>query len=210
MGAGLRYIVSVLLAVIVTLAAFYMMHRLISGAGGEREDIDPPPGIRFGPVDIEPELTREQRKRPEPPPPPEEPPPPPDLEIAQMEKQAVNMPELDMPDLNFSPTGGNPVLGGFNTNRNAEGDVVPLVRIQPQYPRDAAMNQIEGWVRVQFTITETGTVTNPRVIDAEPPRVFDRAALRAILRWKFKPRIIDGVAVARSATQQIDFNLDGS
>jgi len=186
------------------------MHRLISGAAGAREEIEPPPGIRFGPVKIEPELTREQRKRPEPPPPPEEPPPPPDLEIAQMEQQSVNMPELDMPDLNFSPTGGNPVLGSFNTNRNAEGDVVPLVRIQPQYPRDAAMNQIEGWVRVQFTITETGTVTNPRVIDAEPPRVFDRAALRAILRWKFKPRIIDGVAVARPATQQIDFTLDGS
>ena len=132
------------------------------------------------------------------------------LEIAQVEQTPVNMPQLDLPDLNFSPTGGNPVLGNFNTNRNAEGDVVPLVRIQPQYPRDAAMNQIEGYVTVQFTITETGAVTNPRVIDAEPPRVFDRAALRAILRWKFKPRIIDGVAVARPATQTIDFNLDGS
>ena len=210
MGAGFRYFISVLLAVVVTLAAFYLMHRLISGAGGDREEIEPPPGIRFGPVEIDPTIQEKQRERPEPPPPPEEPPPPPDLEIAQVEQQAVNMPELDMPDLNFSPTGGNPVLGNFNTNRNAEGDVVPLVRIQPQYPRDAAMNQIEGYVTVQFTITETGTVTNPRVIDAEPPRVFDRAALRAILRWKFKPRIVDGVAVARPATQTIDFTLDGS
>lgn len=209
MGAGLRYFVSVLLAAIVTLAAFYMMHKLISGATGDRESIEPPPGIRFGPVDIEQTIQEKRRERPEPPPPPDEPPPPPDLEIAQVEQQAVNMPDLDMPDLNFSVTGGSPVLGSFNTNRNAEGDVVPLVRIQPQYPRDAAMNQIEGWVRVSFTITETGTVTNPRVVDAEPPRVFDRAALRAILRWKFKPRIIDGVAVARTATQQIDFTLDG-
>lgn len=210
MGAGVRYFVSVLLAVIVTLAAFYMMHKLISGATGDRESIEPPPGIRFGPVEIEQTIQEKRRERPEPPPPPEEPPPPPEIEIAEVQQTTVNMPELDMPDLNFSPTGGNPVLGSFNTNRNAEGDVVPLVRIQPQYPRDAAMNQIEGWVRVSFTITETGTVTNPRVIDAEPPRVFDRAALRAILRWKFKPRIIDGVAVARTATQQIDFTLDGS
>lgn len=209
MGAGLRYIVSVVLAVIVTLAAFYLMHRLISGAGGERENIEPPPGIRFGPVEIEQNLTRESRRKPEPPPPPDEPPPPPEIEIAEVQQAQVAMPELDLPDLNFSPTGGNPVLGNFNTNRNAEGDVVPLVRIQPQYPRDAAMNQIEGWVRVEFTITETGTVTNPRVIDAQPPRVFDRAALRAILRWKFKPRIVEGVAVARTATQQIDFTLDG-
>ncbi|MBY6205931.1 energy transducer TonB [Halomonas denitrificans] len=210
MGSGLRYLISLVLAVVVTLAAFYFMHKLISNAGGDNEVLEPPPGIRFGPVEIDDTITKESRKRPEPPPPPEEPPPPPDLEIAQVEQTPVNMPQLDLPDLNFSPTGGNPVLGNFNTNRNAEGDVVPLVRIQPQYPRDAAMNQIEGYVRVQFTITETGAVTNPRVIDAEPPRVFDRAALRAILRWKFKPRIVDGVAVARTATQTIDFNLDGS
>ncbi len=210
MGSGLRYLISLALAVVVTLAAFYFMHKLISNAGGDNEVLEPPPGIRFGPVEIDDTITKESRKRPEPPPPPEEPPPPPDLEIAQVEQTPVNMPQLDLPDLNFSPTGGNPVLGNFNTNRNAEGDVVPLVRIQPQYPRDAAMNQIEGYVTVQFTITETGAVTNPRVIDAEPPRVFDRAALRAILRWKFKPRIIDGVAVARPATQTIDFNLDGS
>lgn len=210
MGSGLRYLISLALAVVVTLAAFYFMHKLISNAGGDNEVLEPPPGIRFGPVEIDDTITKESRKRPEPPPPPEEPPPPPDLEIAQVEQTPVNMPQLDLPDLNFSPTGGNPVLGNFNTNRNAEGDVVPLVRIQPQYPRDAAMNQIEGYVTVQFTITETGAVTNPRVIDAEPPRVFDRAALRAILRWKFKPRIIDGVAVARPATQTIDFTLDGS
>ena len=210
MGSGLRYLISLALAVVVTLAAFYFMHKLISNAGGDNEVLEPPPGMRFGPVEIDDTITKESRKRPEPPPPPEEPPPPPDLEIAQVEQTPVNMPQLDLPDLNFSPTGGNPVLGNFNTNRNAEGDVVPLVRIQPQYPRDAAMNQIEGYVTVQFTITETGAVTNPRVIDAEPPRVFDRAALRAILRWKFKPRIIDGVAVARPATQTIDFNLDGS
>jgi protein TonB len=93
-------------------------------------------------------------------------------------------------------------------DRGAEGDVVPLVRINPQYPRDAAMNQIEGYVTIEFTITETGAVRNPRVIDSKPPRVFDREAIRAILRWKFKPRVVDGEAIARRATQTIEFNLD--
>ena len=68
----------------------------------------------------------------------------------------------------------------------------------------------EGWVKIEFTITETGTVKSPRVIDAEPPRVFNREAIRAILKWKFKPRVVDGVAVERLATQTIDFNLEGS
>ena len=62
---------------------------------------------------------------------------------------------------------------------------------------------------MEFTITEAGTVKDPRVIDADPPRVFNREALRAILKWKFKPRIIDGVAVERPATQTLDFTLDG-
>jgi protein TonB len=46
------------------------------------------------------------------------------------------------------------------------------------------------------------------VIDSQPPRVFDREAIRAILRWKFKPRVVDGQAVERQATQTIDFTLD--
>ena len=48
------------------------------------------------------------------------------------------------------------------------------------------------------------------VIDSKPPRVFNREAIRAILKWKFKPRVIDGVAVDRTATQIIDFSLDQS
>jgi periplasmic protein TonB len=116
---------------------------------------------------------------------------------------------LDMPALDVPMSGSGPFLGAFGqVDRTEEGDIVPLVRIQPQYPRDAAMNQIEGWVRIEFTIDETGSVRSPRVIEARPPRVFDREAIRAILRWKFKPRIVDGVAVPRQATQTIEFSLD--
>ena len=210
MNSGFRYLISVTIAIIVTLSAFYLMHKLISGATGDRESLEPPPGIRFGPVDLDDTITREERRKPEPPPPPETPPPPPQMEIAEVEQVTQQMPDIDMPDLNLSMTGSGPMLGNVGMNRTEEGDIVPLVRIQPQYPRDAAMNQIEGFVTVEFTITETGSVTGPRVIDSSPPRVFDRAAMRAILRWKFKPRIIDGVAVQRTATQTLDFTLEGS
>jgi protein TonB len=47
------------------------------------------------------------------------------------------------------------------------------------YPREAAISGIEGWVKVEFTITAIGTVKDPRVIDAEPARVFNREAIRA-------------------------------
>lgn len=208
MGSGIRYMFSVALAVVVTIAAFYLMHRLISGADGERERLDPPPGIRFGPVDIDQDLVTKDRRKPDPPPPPDTPPPPPDIQVSDVEQTPQDLPDMQMPDLNLGVGAGPPVLGKVGMDRGAEGDVVPLVRINPQYPRNAQMNMIEGYVTIEFTITETGSVRDPKVIDSKPPRVFDREAIRAILRWKFKPRVVDGTAVARRATQTIDFNLD--
>jgi protein TonB len=100
-------------------------------------------------------------------------------------------------------------IGSFGqVDKTEEGDIIPIVVIRPMYPRDAALRGIEGWVKVEFTITEVGTVKDPSVLDADPPRIFNREALRAILKWKFKPRIVDGVAVERRATQIIDFSLD--
>jgi protein TonB len=117
---------------------------------------------------------------------------------------------MDLPDIDLPLVGGEGMfIGNFQqVDRSAEGDIIPVVVIRPMYPRDAAIAGIEGWVKVDFTITEVGTVKDPRVIDAYPPRVFNREAIRAILKWKFKPRVVEGVAIERQATQVIDFSLD--
>ena len=122
------------------------------------------------------------------------------------------MPSMDIPDLDVPMVGGSGMfIGNFQqVDQTAEGDIIPVVVIRPMYPREAAMTGTQGWVKVEFTITEAGTVKDPRVIDAKPPRLFNREAIRAILKWKFKPRVIDGVAVERRATQVIDFTLDDS
>lgn len=211
MGRGIRYAVAVTLALVLTLVTFHIMHTLVSGAEGEREQLERPPGIRFGPVEIDETVEQRDRRRPPPPTPPEQPPPPPEMEIAQMEQPVRDMPDMEMPDLDISMSGAGPFLGSMaQADRNGEGDAVPLVRIQPQYPRDATVAQIEGYVTLEFIIDETGSVRSPRVIDSRPPRIFDRAAIRAILRWKFKPRVVDGQAVERQATQTIEFSLDGT
>ena len=119
---------------------------------------------------------------------------------------------MDLPDLDVPLVGGEGMfIGSFQqVDRNAEGDIIPVVVIRPMYPREAAITGTEGWVKLEFTITEAGTVRDPRVVEAEPPRIFNREAIRAILKWKFKPRVIDGVAVERRATQTIDFTLEGN
>ncbi len=83
----------------------------------------------------------------------------------------------------------------------SDRDVIPLVRIEPEYPPHAAQRNIEGWVIVRFTITPMGTVKDAMVVDSQPPRVFDEAAARAVSRWKYNPKVQDGVAVERRGVQ---------
>ncbi len=197
------------LAVGVTFGLFVFMYKLIQSGGGDRELSEAISGIRFGPVDIPDEVMTRSRRVPPKPPPPKKPPPPPQMEISAQQNIEA-MPIMDMPNLDLPLIGGSGMfIGNFGTvDKTSEGDIIPLVVIRPMYPRDAAMKGIEGWVKVQFTITALGTVKDARVIDSDPPRIFNREALRAILKWKFKPRVVDGVAVDRLATQIIGFDLD--
>lgn len=150
-----------------------------------------------------------QLKQRQPPPPPEKSTPPPRPRInLQTQTQPVS-PQLNMAmnlnvPLNF---GDGPWLGPLATSQIDSG-FVPLTRQPPQYPYKAARRGIEGWVRVEFDITEAGSVDNVTVIESDPPGTFDQAAIRAVYRWKFKPRIIDGKAVAGKATQVVEFKLN--
>jgi protein TonB len=96
---------------------------------------------------------------------------------------------------------------GKTTKSGLSRGVVVLSRPRPSYPRDALRNRQEGWVKLSFTVTTGGTVSNPRVVASKPRRVFDRAALQAIRKWRFKPRLVNGKAVQTTAVQVIEFNL---
>jgi protein TonB len=204
--------VSAILAIGVTFGLFLFMFKLISSGGNNNEELSAIAGIHFGPVDIPDDVLLKNRRIPKKPPPPKNPPPPPKMQVSKMDKVVQNMPRLDLPDLDLPMSGGEGMyIGNFaGVDKTEEGDIIPIVVIRPMYPRDAALKGLEGWVKIGFTITAIGTVKAPKVIEAKPPRIFNRAAIRAILKWKFKPRVIDGVAVDRSATQTIDFTLDQS
>lgn len=206
----LRTALAALVAVAVTFGLFLFMYELISSGGGDRGELEAIAGIHFGKVEIPDEIATRSRRKPPKPPPPKEPPPPPKMQVSKMEQPVQNLPQMDLPNLDVPLVGGEGMfIGNFQqVDRTAEGDIIPVVVIRPMYPREAAMTGTEGWVKVEFTITEAGTVKDPRVVDAQPPRIFNREAIRAILKWKFKPRVVEGVAVERRATQVIDFTLD--
>jgi protein TonB len=129
----------------------------------------------------------------------ERPPPTP-----QTPRMALSQGGLDNNVASLSPvvdTRG--AMRGLKLSAGSDRDVVPLVRISPEYPQRALTRGLEGWVKVQFTITTTGTVKDPLVVDADPKNIFDDAALKSIARWKYNPKIEDGVAIERVGMQTI-------
>ena len=116
--------------------------------------------------------------------------------------------ESEMPSLAIrSESGARPSIEA-GVERTLDSEVVPLFRDAPRYPHEALMNRTEGWVEIEFTIAVDGSVKDAVVVGAQPDRVFERDALRAIARWKFQPLVVGGVAVERRARQIIEFTLD--
>ena len=94
------------------------------------------------------------------------------------------------------------------TLTHADGDAVPLVRVPPRYPERALQRGVEGRVLVGFTIDRAGNVRRPEVLAAEPPDVFDRAAIEAVSQWKYNPRVRNGEAIERPGMKiSIPFRL---
>jgi len=206
----MRQIASTFFGILVATLLFFVMSRLISGSNDANRDHENALRLDFIQVDQdELENIRERRKPPKPEP-PKEPPPPPKIEVQDQDRPQQNMPRFEMPRISVGlANGGGPYLGNWSAgDHSAEGDVIPIVRIQPQYPREALIEGISGWVDIEFTIEADGSVSNPKIVGSQPRRIFDRNAVRAIFKWKFKPRIIDGKPVARRATTRIDFKID--
>jgi len=91
----------------------------------------------------------------------------------------------------------------------SDRDIMPLVRINPDYPPRAQSRGVEGWVLIQFTITAAGTVRDAKVIDSSPRGYFEEAALKAIARWRYNPKVQEGVAVERVGVQvKLSFNME--
>lgn len=153
----------------------------------------------------------ETLSRRKPPPPPAQPPPPAKMRVAA-ESVSQGMTGMEIPTLDLAATvAGGPIAGQMGKSGASgmfDGDLLPLQRIPPQYPRDAARGGITGWVQLEVLVNADGTVRSAKVIDAKPRGIFEAAAVQAVMRWKFKPKIENGKPVEQRGAQKIDFNLN--
>ena len=190
------------LAALVTFGLFWVMQALISvpyqlGEAGQRTSVD---FVRLRRDDA-PEVKKREPPRREK---PDQPPPPPEMNMAQNIKPGDVVGEV----IPIVDTGVElekaTSLGAGGSDR----DAVPLVRVDAEYPPRARQQGIEGWVELEFTITPVGTVDDVKVLAAQPPYIFDRAAVNAVRRYRYNPKIENGAAVARRGqTIRLRFEL---
>jgi len=74
------------------------------------------------------------------------------------------------------------------------GGFVPVAIMQPVYPRRAQQRGLEGYVIVEFTVSAIGKVIDAIVIDSSST-LFEKSALQAVVRFKYKPQVVDGIAI---------------
>jgi bla regulator protein BlaR1 len=85
----------------------------------------------------------------------------------------------------------------------------PVIRIEPKYPVEAARDNQEGSVILQFDITKDGSTDNIQVIESFPQQTFDKVSVTALKQWIYKPRIQGGQSQRQTGiTVQLDFRMD--
>jgi len=202
----IRILLAIVVGASVSFTLFFFMAYLISSS--DRPDEEKKEDIRVEVYTTPPKSTTQTKRRvpPPPPPPPKVPPKAPEPEPENDDVDA-NAFQFNAPNVNV---GNDAVsLTGPGSGIGRDGDAAPIVRIEPKYPMQAQRNGTEGWVKLSFSINEVGGVEDIKVIDAKPKRVFNREARRALKRWKYKPKVVDGKTIKQTGlVVQLDFSME--
>lgn len=195
-----RYSFGIGLGAVTTFILFLLMQSLIKSDKSPFQDVIVGKIVDFVRVEDDISIETKQRK-PEPPPPPDEEPPhmpKPKFDSSDV-TQGLDIGAVQVEvDLNVGGT------GGFTS----DGEYLPIVKVAPVYPRRAQTRGIEGYVLLEFVVTKTGAVRDPQVIESQPPGIFDRAALSAALKFKYKPKVVNGEPIdVAGVRNRITFEL---
>ncbi|MGS2720700.1 energy transducer TonB [Paraglaciecola aestuariivivens] len=200
-----RLAIALVVAAVVTLSLFFLMQSLIQSGGSALTDAPKGSVLDFVRVKKEQEVQKKDRKPKKPPKPKQ---PPPDLAPPQMDAPS---PDSSTAGMNFGADVTTDVaLEGGLALSSGDGEFLPIVRVAAVYPRRALQRGIEGYVDLEFTVSKLGTVKDPKVIQASPEGIFEQAAIDATLKYKYKPRVVNGEPMEVSGVEvRVKFELGG-
>ena len=191
MGSSVRVVLAGLLAVPVAIGLFYIMQSLVD-RDFEQEDVKarkiadivvPDKVIETNLKEVLPEKIED----------PEE--PPPDLEPIQFDT------DVDMGVVNTAPTTGISLKLSSSGMSSGDGEYLPIVKVAPIYPRRAQTRGISGYCIVEYTVTKTGSIRDPKPVDCKPSGIFESASVKAATKFKYKPRVVDGEPIEVAGVQ---------
>jgi periplasmic protein TonB len=88
-----------------------------------------------------------------------------------------------------------------------EQSLTRLNKLDVQYPTRALQTNVEGWVEVSYTVGPDGSVSNVKVINSTPPRVFDASATRAVGHLRYQPVVQGGRTIAVGTQVRIVYRV---
>ena len=109
--------------------------------------------------------------------------------------------DMDMNVVNTAPTSQVDLEINSSGMSSGDGEYLPIVKVAPIYPRRAQSRGISGYCIVEYTVTKTGSIRDPQPVDCQPSGVFESASVKASLKFKYKPRVVDGEAIEVAGVQ---------
>ncbi|MDH3282242.1 MAG: energy transducer TonB [Gammaproteobacteria bacterium] len=189
-GTLARFTAGLVGGIAITFGLFWSMHFLIETADHILDDLEARHWVEFVRVKRD-ERVERRRIKPDKPPPPEAPPPEPPA--PKLDEVTPSADKFAIPVVRAQTEIA--LTGGFNLGVS-EGDYLPIVKVAPIYPRRALSRGIEGYCVVEYTVTRLGTVKDVSVVESEcTSSLFKEASVKAAAKFKYKPRVVDGVAV---------------
>ncbi len=209
-----KLLIAVVLGLAVAFGLLLLMQALIATGESALTNVEKTRVIDFVRVQREETIERRRDKpdRPASPnePPPEAPQPSLSSSVAQGESQGIMetaAAEIAGPDHPRMAMTVSPAFGF--AEGAADGDYLPIVKVAPIYPRRAIELGIEGYVILEFTVTKSGSVKDIVVVEAQPSSIFNRAAIEAAEKFKYKPRVVNGEPIeVRGVLHKITFELE--
>ena len=197
-----RYAISIIVGSAITISLLFVMHLLIASGKSALTEPRARHLLEFVRIRRNENVNTEDIT-------PEKPPKPPEIP-QEMPPQDMDAVDPNAPTINIPPpsVGNNLNIGGPGGMNIAEGDYLPIVRVAPIYPARALSRNLEGYCDMSFTVTPTGTTIDP-IAEFCTSSLFDRSSQRAVLKFKYKPRVVDGVPQSVSGVKtRITFKIE--
>ena len=175
---------------VITATLFWFMEYLITSADNTLDRTPRGALVDFVRVEREEVVERRQVKPKKPPAPDTPPPQPPTPRLDPLRASPAKLAMQSVPvstDIELSSGGFSLGVGG--------GEYLPIVKVAPIYPQRALNRGVEGECIVEFTVSGSGTTRDAHAVAGQCHSAFKKASVDAALKFKYKPRIVDGKAV---------------